>query len=121
MQLENKYYQIIDMQGEASNATFHLRLLPDCDVYRGHFPHHAVCPGALNIETIRECVSRSVGKDMRITTIKQCRLTAIATPETCPEMTLTFSLVPKGEGYSVTARMRNAEQVFVEYKGEMRT
>ena len=45
MLLENKYYQIKEMKMNQQEGIFRLRLLPDCDIYRGHFPSNPVCPG----------------------------------------------------------------------------
>ena len=52
MLLENKYYQIMEVKANQTEGKFHLHLLPDCDVYQGHFPGHPICPGVCHIETI---------------------------------------------------------------------
>ena len=120
MLLENRYYQMTGMQPLEDGAVFHIRLLPHCDVYRGHFPGHPVCPGALNIQTIKECAVRLSGRPLHLSGIKQCRLIAVATPDACPQMDVSIRLQPCDGGYTVTARMSREEQVYVEFKGEMK-
>lgn len=119
MLLENKYYQIKSIQGNETDAVFHIAILPDCDVYRGHFPGDPVCPGVCNIETVKECAMHLTHQKMQISTIKQCRLTAIASPTVCSEMDVAIHLSPTDNGYTVTAKITDTEKVYMEYKGEM--
>lgn len=119
MLLENKYYRILNMKANGMSAVFHIAILPDCDVYRGHFPGKPVCPGVCNIETIKECTMLLTGKRLQISTIKQCRLTAIASPAICPEVDVRINILPTDKGFSVTATITDAERVYVEYKGDM--
>ena len=62
MLLRNNYYKVYSAHYGAEDALFHVALLPGCDVYRGHFPGRPVCPGACNIEMMKECVEEAVGK-----------------------------------------------------------
>ncbi len=119
MLLENKYFSVAESRRDDTSAVARLLLLPDCDVDRGHFPGNPVCPGACNIETIRECASLFTGKELRISSIKQCRLIALATPAGCQEMVLTMAVTPTDKGYMVKAQMADADKTYVEYAGEM--
>ena len=121
MLLKDKFYKV-----EQENiltplhGVYLIALLPDADVYRGHFPHKPVCPGVCNIETIRECAEMLTGKDLFMKTIKQCRLTAVATPKVCPLLDVTIELTPapNGASYVVQAKIADAETTFMELKGE---
>ncbi|WP_288208111.1 beta-hydroxyacyl-ACP dehydratase [uncultured Parabacteroides sp.] len=119
MLLVNKYYKIIDIYGEGSNVVYRIVFLPDCDVYRGHFPGNPVCPGVCNIQTIKECTMMLTGKKLTISTIKQCRLTAVASPMICQEIDVRISISPIDKGFTVTATMTDAERTYMEYKGDM--
>lgn len=117
MLLENKYYKIINRAGKDLAASFDLLILPDCEVYQGHFPSNPICPGACNIETIRECASLLAGKELHISYIKQCRFTSLATPCGTPCLQLEVLLVPVGADYNVTAKMLDERTIYVEFKG----
>ena len=102
------------------NATFRVELVPDCDVYRGHFPHKPVSPGVCNIGMIRECAERLVGRRLLIASIKQCRLTAVASPQACPCLDVALTAEPAGDGsYTVTATLVAAETVYMTFKGTL--
>ena len=119
MLLENSYYKIIGRSGEGLDAVFRVALLPDCEVYKGHFPGNPVSPGVCNIETIKECAMLLTGKRLVIDTIRQCRLTAVASPSVSPEVEVTLSCSPVGKGFAVTAKIADNERTYMEYKGEM--
>ena len=84
--------------------------LPGCDVYRGHFPGNPVCPGVCHIEMLRECVMKLVGVKVFISSVKQCRLTAVSDPLSCSELKLTVSLEKTDEGYAVSALLEDEEK-----------
>ena len=119
MLLENKYYKIVDRYGEGLNAVFRIVLLPDCDVYRGHFPGNPICPGVCNIQIIKECVMQFTGEKLLIGTIKQCRMTAVASPVVCPEVNVTITVLPIDRGFTVTAAITDTERTYMEYKGDL--
>ena len=81
--LENKYYRISGVEGRMGDgsAVFHVALLPDCAVYRGHFPGHPVCPGVCQVEMARQCAGRLAGHPLLIRRIASCRFLTVATPE----------------------------------------
>lgn len=120
MLLENKFYRVLSEDRESElSSRFHLAILPECDVYDGHFPNEPVCPGVCNIETIKECCMLLCGESLRYSTIKQCRLTALATPYVCPEIDVTINLTPCGNGYAVQAAVSDDKQTYMLLKGQL--
>ncbi|RHU30486.1 MULTISPECIES: beta-hydroxyacyl-ACP dehydratase [Parabacteroides] len=119
MLLENKYYKITDICNKELNAVFRIVFLSDCDVYRGHFPDNPVCPGVCNIQTIKECAMLLTGEKLLISTIKQCRLTAVASPVVCPEVNVTIGISLTDNGFTITATIVDTDRTYIEYKGDM--
>jgi 3-hydroxyacyl-[acyl-carrier-protein] dehydratase len=120
MLLENKFYKVLsEERGEGLSAKYHVAILPECNVYDGHFPGDPVCPGVCNIETIKECAILLCGEQLRYSTIKQCRLTALATPTVCPEVDVQVTLTPAGDSYSVQATIADAKQTYMILKGQL--
>lgn len=119
--LKDRYYIIMkENRLDANNGVYLLSLLPQSDVYRGHFPNQPVCPGVCSIQMIRECVEMLTGCPLYIKTIKQCRFTALLTPQ-CHSLIDVVVSVARLEGtdtYSVTAKITNQETTFVELKGD---
>lgn len=121
MLLENKFYKVLSEKphAEGLGATYHVAILPECNVYDGHFPGDPVCPGVCNMETIKECAILLTGKPLRYTFIKQCRLTALATPEVCPEVDVDITLEDNGGAYAVQATIADEGQTYMILKGQL--
>lgn len=119
MLLENRYYQLVSQEIEDGKGLFHIRLLPECELYRGHFPGNPVCPGICNVELIKECAMLLTGKDLQIRTVTQCRLTALASPTACPELDVNVSALPAAHGFQVKATISDAAKQYVDFKGEL--
>jgi 3-hydroxyacyl-[acyl-carrier-protein] dehydratase len=119
MLLENKYYKVLRARenGEGK-AVYHLAILPDCIVYEGHFPGKPVCPGVCNIQTIKECASMLAGRELRISSIKQCLLTAIASPTICPEVDVYVEVKETDGKYSIVATISDEKRQYMAFKGE---
>lgn len=75
------YYEILQEERSANEGKWLVRLCPDADVYRGHFPGRPIAPGACNIEMIRRLASRLLGGECRYREITQCRFTHLITPD----------------------------------------
>ncbi len=123
MKLEGNYYKLLDVEHKGDGAaTFHISLLPECDIYHGHFPGNPVCPGVCNMQTVKECAEKLVGKQLRVASVRQCRLKAVATPAQCSELDVKVSVEQQpGDNvrYTVVANISDAQRVYMDYKGEM--
>ena len=121
MLLENKFYRVLSetRHAEGLGATYHVAILPECNVYDGHFPGDPVCPGVCNIETIKECAILLTGSMLRYTSIKQCRLTALASPAVCPEVDVDVTLTENTDGYDVQATIADANRTYMILKGQV--
>lgn len=119
MLLENKYFKVESGRTADGTAHFHVRLLPDCDVYHGHFPGNPVSPGVCNIEMIRECFCLSIGAEPRIKTIDRSRLTAIASPTASPEMDVDMSWTKDDRGWHLLATLKDDRQQYMDFKGTL--
>ncbi len=122
MSLKNTYYKVVEVCPADQGTVFRVALLPECDIYRGHFPGHPVCPGACNIELIRECATQLVGKELFISAIKRCRFTAMLMPDTGALLDVTLNVTCRQDGScAVKATIAGSDKTFVEYEGEMTT
>ncbi len=119
MTLENSFYEIIGRSGSGLTGLFRIALLPGCEVYKGHFPGNPVSPGVCTIQTVKECAERLTGHKLQIDSIRRCRLTAVITPEECPELDIKIELTPADKGYNIVSSVCNGERTYMELKGEL--
>lgn len=118
MLLKDKYFQIERVSRDGDAVSCHVRLLADCDVYRGHFPGNPVSPGVCNIEMVAECFNQSCGGHRRIKSIDRCRFTAVASPSVCPELDVIISWSDmEGDSISVAATVKDDKRQYMDFKG----
>ncbi len=121
MKLENNYFKLLHQESQdAHSATFHVALLPDCDVYRGHFPGNPVCPGVCSMQMIRECAEKFLGKSLHQPTVSQCRFVTLMTPAECPEVDIKMEILAATDtAYTIKAIVSGGDNIYLDYKGEM--
>lgn len=117
MLLNDKYFKVVSLDHSSGKAAFHVLLLPECDVYRGHFPGNPVSPGVCNIEMIKECFQMVVDGKPRIKTIDRCRLTAIASPRVSPQLDIDMTWTRDDDGWHLLAVLKDDKQQYLDFKG----
>lgn len=113
------YYTILSRTTKENLEVFEVALLPDCKVYRGHFPEKAVSPGVCNIELLKECAEQVAGKELLLQEIKSCRLTTLVTPQTHPFVEARIALSKDGEQYMLNASLGKGEDSYLTLKGTL--
>ena len=111
--LENSFYKIIS----SAENHYTVALLPDCDVYRGHFPDEPISPGVCSVQMVKELMERQLGKSLMLTDIKQARFTTLITPVQHHTLDINLELTPADNSYTYRATVGQGDNVFVELKG----
>jgi 3-hydroxyacyl-[acyl-carrier-protein] dehydratase len=86
------YYLIERETIDGLSGFFAVRLNPDCEVYKGHFPGEPVSPGVCNMQMLLECAEKVIGFPLRARKVNRCRLTTLITPLSHPELELHIEL-----------------------------
>ena len=114
----NSFFTIASHQQQEGGHRFDLRLLPDCEVYQGHFPGQPVSPGVCSLQMIKECAEQLVGNPLMLTLVNQCRYTALVTPQDCPDIQLDLSLSENEGQFQLIAKLFRGETVYLELKAQ---
>lgn len=117
--LINDYYTIEGTSTQEDAHLYHIRLNPECQVYRGHFPEQPVSPGVCNIQMLKELAEQTVGRRLFMSNLNLCRLTTLVTPQEHPTMTATLVLDEKEGTYKLRATLGNGEETYLEMKAEL--
>lgn len=117
--LTDSYFVVNSIIHSENKATMHLALKPNSPVYMGHFPNNPVCPGVCNILMIKCCSQEIAKRALHFSSIKQCRLTAVASPLRQSMLETMLELTPTTIGYSLTATLADSTQTFMTLKGEL--
>lgn len=113
--LENSFYSIISQQ----DNRFHVRLLPDCPVYQGHFPGRPVSPGVCSVQMVKELAEKLAGHSLFLSDLRQVRFRTLLTPATHPELDIVLNIEPQDNKTKLTATVGLADELFVELKATL--
>ena len=119
MTLNNEYFKIDNCKNEGEETLFSITLLPDYCAYEGHFPGNPVSPGVCNIQMIKECAEQLAGKRFFLGYISRCKLSAVITPQTTPQLCIRMTLLETDGLYDIKAVVSNADTTYIDFKGEL--
>ncbi|HCC53217.1 MAG TPA: beta-hydroxyacyl-ACP dehydratase [Porphyromonadaceae bacterium] len=117
--LLNDYFSIDRQTTENDETLFCVTLLPAYKAYAGHFPGNPVSPGVCNIQMIKECAGQLAGKSFFLGYISQCRLSAVITPQTTPQLQIRMQLSGTDDIYKVRATVSDGTITYIDFKGEL--
>ena len=115
------FFTIDQVTEKEDEPLFLTSLNSNHEIYKGHFPGDPICPGVCNIQTIRECAEKIIGKKLKINTISHCKFAALITPDKTPRLLISIRLTPKDdETCTITSSITSpdASALYLEYKGE---
>ena len=120
--LLNYYYKINNQRTTGDVTLFDVILLPECNIYKGHFPGMPIAPGVFNIQMIKECVERIAGKPLLLESMMQCKFIAMITPELNPELQIRIESTQYDDNrLKVSAKISRDNKDYVTFKGELIT
>lgn len=85
-------YSIISKEITDDGGAFHIRLNPECIIYKAHFPEQPITPGVCITQIAVELVEVIVGHSLQMTEIKNVKFLSILTPTTQTEVTYTITI-----------------------------
>lgn len=96
-----------------------IRLNPDHDIFKGHFPGDPVLPGVCIIQILKEIVSRQIRIDLLIDNIMTARFLSIIDPEADRVIYFDLELQSGREDSHIlcNASIYSGTNVFCRYKG----
>ncbi|MDR3267458.1 MAG: hydroxymyristoyl-ACP dehydratase [Tannerella sp.] len=114
------YYSINHQRTEGDTTVFEVALNPDCAVYQGHFPGMPVAPGVCNIQMIKECTERIIGRPLLLEYLSQCKMTTLITPRQHPTLQVRIRILENdGTQVNVQAAIGQGEDAFITLKGTL--
>lgn len=114
------YFTLLDQQPQQDGSIlFTVKLNPDCEVYKGHFPGNPVCPGVCNLQMLKECVEHHTNKSLIISDIKQCRYTAILSPLTQSILNFKAMITEAENGYAVQGTVNDERNIYIDIKFQL--
>jgi 3-hydroxyacyl-[acyl-carrier-protein] dehydratase len=114
------FYKIDHTTQDNSGTIFHIKLNPDHDIYKSHFPGQPVLPGVCMLQIIKECAEQLINNKLKYKQIVLCKFLRFVDPVRCNEITLTVSLNEKEDGtFLLIANGINGDSHFIKIKAKI--
>jgi len=113
MILKNNLYRIKEQNSETKS--FSLELIPNCTIYKAHFPEQPITPGVCIIQIASELLAHLFQFEVELLTVSNAKFLAVINPEETPEVRYTFNKVFFDEGKTsvkVSVLVSNKETLF---------
>ena len=85
-------YSIVSKEITDNGGVFHIRLNPECIIYKAHFPEQPITPGVCITQIAVELAEIIMGHSLQMTGIKNVKFLSIMTPDTQTEVTYTITI-----------------------------
>ena len=109
MKLADNFYIIHRCETIQDNTyVVEAELLPNHSIYEGHFPGQPVVPGVCTLTIIRECLGRILNKDVKFSSIKDCKYVSALLPYEGLNITINLTLTDASKLNAVV--VRNGDQ-----------
>lgn len=102
MKLLNSLYEIVS-RTEAPVISFCLRLLPECFIYRAHFPGEPVTPGVCLIGMAVETAGAACGRDFELHEVVNAKFLKVVNPRETPRLLITLKRIETVENLTKIA------------------
>ena len=120
MRLEGNFYKIDNFeQKEDCTYSLTVTILPEHQIYEGHFPAQAVVPGVCTLTIIRECVGKIMEREISFATIKECKYVSALLPEENLRIVINITITD-GSKVRVQVERADSQQAVLKLRAEIR-
>ena len=91
MILKNNLYRI--SHENKDDKSYLVDLIPDCMIYRAHFPEQPITPGVCIIQMASELLSELYSLTFEQSSVSNAKYLSVINPQDTPELTYTFKKV----------------------------
>jgi 3-hydroxyacyl-[acyl-carrier-protein] dehydratase len=99
------------------DGLFEVRLNPDHDLFRGHFPDNPVLPGVCSMMIVRECASLIAGRSLRYAAVRECKFLAAITPG--DSLSVRLRLTTEDDDHTLDATIHHSETTMLKLKARL--
>ena len=121
-QLLTNFYTEVSSTFLQNAASFNsiIRLNPEHEVYKGHFPQVAIAPGVILIQTIKEILMNKFQKELRLVEGDNIKFLALINPNETVDFQIDFTVKKVENVFEVSASYVNNGKSFTKFKGKFK-
>lgn len=118
--LENFYTEIASTYTSENSHSFNstIKLNPEHEIYKGHFPQIPVAPGVCLIQTIKEILMAKLQKKLTLTEGANIKFLILINPKETKQFQVDFIVKQTDSILDVNANYTNNAKIFLKFKGK---
>lgn len=114
MLFENKFYSVNQEELAEGTASFNITINDAHEIFDGHFPDNPITPGVMQMEMVKELLSRIVEKELNLVSMGNCKFLAILNPKETPSVDLVFNYVLQEDGqFKVSGQIKKEDVIYL--------
>ncbi|MDR0694062.1 MAG: hypothetical protein LBF81_02010 [Prevotellaceae bacterium] len=117
--LLNNFFTIEEFSKDAATFRATVRLNEQHPVFAGHFPGQPVVPGVCTLQMIKECVAYSLEKEVRFTTIQNCKFSRTILPGEHRLLEIHGACTSQAGEWLLNASVQAGDAVFLSLKAKL--
>ena len=111
------FYTVVDFQVTENQVNAQIRLNPEHEVYKGHFPGQPVVPGVIQLQMIKELMEKALNQKLLLNQMVFAKYLMMIVPGTSPVINLKITYSIKETTRVFTAVIKDDRFVFTKVKG----
>jgi len=113
MILLDNFYTIDSLNHQENEIIANITLDKNHSIFDGHFPDNPVTPGVVQLEIIKEILSRHYQRKMNMISLSNCKFLAILNPIEHPKVELKLSFKEEDGSVKVSGTISHADSQFL--------
>ena len=114
MLFQNNFFTVKSEDLSESTANFNIELNGDHKIFEGHFPDNPITPGVVQMEIVKELMSKVTNSSLNLVTMGNWKFLAILNPRETKEVlvAINYSLTEENR-YKVSAQIRTKDVIYL--------
>jgi len=79
--LRDSFFKIKQFDESGNTCRFIVSILPEHEIFKGHFPQHPIVPGVFALQMIKECLEWIRNKKYRYSELMNCKFSLPIIPD----------------------------------------
>lgn len=105
------FYKINNLTSDESEVIARIKLNPNHEVYKDHFPGQAVVPGVIQLQIVKEILEKLFNKNLFMGNITQVKYLNPITPVEVPELNISITYKNDNAGILKTNVLISFEEI----------
>tara|TARA_B110000285_G_scaffold96339_1_gene109914 strand:- start:155 stop:526 length:372 start_codon:yes stop_codon:yes gene_type:complete len=114
MLFQNNFYTVKSEELAEGTANYHVEINSGHKIFDGHFPDNPITPGVVQMEMIKELMSKVTNSSLNLVTMGNCKFLAILNPVETKEVLVAINYTLTEDNlYKVSAQIRANDIIYL--------